>query len=81
MTDEIVVTNCSTEVATFSDDTAVLRQRPWLSSNKEFNIGIVQPDFFRGIFKVGSTVGECKARLANPEDVPTGGDGRGVGRI
>ena len=76
---ETVVTSCTSELATFSDGTSILRQRPYL--NAEFGLNaITQPDFFRGVFVMGSTKEECKARLANPVDIPTGGDGRGVGR-
>lgn len=77
---EVTVVNCTTEVANFSDGTFVMRQKPWLNTCKGISLGITQPDFFRGVFRVGRTIEECKKVLADPGDLPLGGDGRGVGR-
>ncbi len=73
------VTSVTTEVATFDDGTSILRQRPYLHEGTGL-ASVTQPDFFRALFAVGSTTEEIKERIANPEGLPTGGDGRGVGR-
>lgn len=68
--DEATVTDVTVEVATFTDGSNVVRQRPTL--NEEFsglflqNNGVLQPDQFVHVYEIGRTKSEIKQLLRDP---------------
>jgi hypothetical protein len=73
---EITVETNTGEVATFTDGSAVIRQRPTL--NPLIKFGLLQPDTFKWVFAIGITLTECLQRSQNPGAMPSS-DGEPVG--
>lgn len=74
--DEDFVLRSGPEQASFSDGSVVLRQRMSLHPIfGKINTAILQPDVFRSIFAVETTIAECESRLRNPEFLNQSPDG------
>ncbi len=65
--DEDFVLRSGPEQASFSDGSVVLRQRMSLHPIfGKISTAILQPDVFRAIFEVQTTINECSRRLKDP---------------
>ena len=74
--DEDFVLRVGPEQASFSDGSVVLRQRMSLHPIfGKINTAILQPDVFRSIFAVETTIKECERRLKDPEYLNQSPDG------
>jgi hypothetical protein len=64
---EATVKTNTGEVAEFSDGSNIIRQRPGVGTAADVNYKkIIQPDAFKGVFKVGRTKSQVNDRLINP---------------
>ena len=64
---EAAVKTNTGEVAEFTDGSNIIRQRPGLGTAIDVNYKkMIQPDAFKGVFKVGRTKSQVNERLINP---------------
>jgi hypothetical protein len=75
MTGDETVTEATGEVAKFSDDPdnklVVVRQRPGFGETATYvgYTAILQPQAFKQVFKLGSSINQIKIRLGDPATV------------